>query len=172
MGSIPAQEVAATDTVSVDVSPYFNDPDGDQLTYKAVSRNREVANVWVTGTILYIEGKKRGATVVVVNATDSDGAKASQSPDVTVVGKPGFLRAELHYDEENIGAVLLLVEGPLEDSVEVGAGFEVYHAPVSGGLRAFVAGRHRGRHYVVALLGRGRVGSRRLPGRARASRRE
>lgn len=140
VGSIPAQDVTATDTVKVDVSAYFDDPDGDQLTYNAISYDREVAGVWVTGSILAIEGGKRGKTVVLVNAVDPDGGKASQTFEVTVNGKPGFLRAELSYDEENIGAVLLRIQGLLQDSVEAGTGLEVYHAPVSGGVRAFVAG--------------------------------
>lgn len=140
VGSIPAQEVTATDTVRVNVSAYFEDPDEDELKYNAISYDREVAGVWVTGSILAIEGGRRGQTVVLVNALDPDGEKASQTLDVRVIGKPGFLRAELSYDEENIGAVLLRIEGLLRDSVEAGTGLEVYHARVSGGLRAFVAG--------------------------------
>ena len=139
-GTIPAQEIAATDTARVDLSSYFNDPDGDDLTYSSVSYDRAVATVSVSGTTLFIVGEKRGQAAVLVNAIDPDGLKASQTFGVTVVGKPGFLRVELSYAEEDIGAVLLMIEGPLMDSVSAGEGLEAYHAPVSGGMRAFVAG--------------------------------
>ena len=139
-GTIPAQEIAATDTARVDLSSYFNDPDGDDLTYSSVSYDRAVATVSVSGTTLFIVGEKRGQVAVLVNAIDPDGLKASQTFGVTVVGKPGFLRVELSYAEEDIGAVLLMIEGPLMDSVSAGEGLEAYHAPVSGGMRAFVAG--------------------------------
>ena len=139
-GTIPAQEVAATDTASVDLSSYFNDPDGDELTYSAVSYDRSVTTVSVAGTTLLVVGEKRGQTPVLASAADPDGLKASQTFDVTVVGKPGFLRVELSYAEEDIGAVLLLIEGPSMDSVRAGEGLEAYHAPVPGGMRAFVAG--------------------------------
>ena len=140
VGSIPAQEVIVTDTIRLDVSPYFDDPDGDQLAYNALSYDREVAPASLTESMLTGVGGKRGKTVVLVNAIDPDGLKASQTMEVTVAGKPGFLRAELNYDEEDIGAVLLLIEGPGVDSAKADAGTEVYHVPVSGGMRAFVAG--------------------------------
>jgi hypothetical protein len=140
VGSIPAQEVAATDTARVDLSSYFDDPDGDQLTYNALSYDRTVADASVAGATLLVLAKTRGKTVMLVNAIDPDGLKASQNMDVTVLGKPGFLRVELSYDEEEIGAVVLEIEGPASDSVEAGAGLEVYHLPVSGGMHAFVVG--------------------------------
>ena len=139
-GPIPDQEVAATDTARVDLSPHFSDPDGDPLTFAAVSYDRSLATVSVSGTTLVIVARKRGRTVLLVNAEDPDGLKASQTFDATVVGKPGFLRVELSYGEEEIGAVLLRIEGPSMDSVRAGEGFVAYHAPVSGGMRAFVAG--------------------------------
>jgi len=141
LGSIPAQEVAATDTARLDVSPYFEDPDGDELRYSAISYEQEVATVSVAGSILSIAAKKRGRAVLLVNAIDPDGLRVSQDTDVNVVGKPGFLRVELTYDEDDVGAVLLMIESELAvDSVRPAAGLEAYHAPVTGGVRAFVAG--------------------------------
>lgn len=141
LGPIPAQEVAATDTARVDVSPYFDDPDGDELRWTAVSYEQEVATVSVEGSILGIAAKKRGRAVLLVNAIDPDGLKVSQDTEVNVVGKPGFLRVELTYDEDDVGAVLVMIESALAvDSVRPAAGLEAYHAPVTGGLRTFVAG--------------------------------
>lgn len=141
VGSIPAQEVAATDTARVDVSGYFDDPDGDELRYTAVSYEQEVATVSVSGAVVSIVAKKRGRAVLLVTAIDPDGLRVSQDTEVDVVGKPGFLRVELTYDEEDIGAVLLIIESALAvDSVRPASGLEAYHAPVTGGVRAFVAG--------------------------------
>ena len=140
-GAIPAQEVAATDTARVDLSSYFSDPDGDELTFIGGSYEKSLATGSVTGSTLLVTGVKRGKTPALVRATDPDGLQVSQNFDVTVVGKPGFLRVEMSYEEEEIGAVMLRIEGPSFDSVRGGdAGFEAYHAPVSAGMRAFVAG--------------------------------
>ena len=138
---IPGQEVQATDTVRVDISSHFHDADGDPLTYSAVSYTRTVATVSVNGATLMITGVKRGGAAMLVNAIDPDGLKVSQTFDVTVVGKPGFLRVELNYDEPDIGAVVLKVVGPSMDSVRAGeSGLEAYHVLVPGEMRAFVAG--------------------------------
>lgn len=138
---IPAQELPATDTVTVDLSPYFHDADDDELKYTAVSYTRPVATVSVNGAMLRIVAVQRGEAAVLVNAIDPDGLKVSQTADVTVVGKPGFLRVELNYREHDIGAVLLQVEGPSMDSVRAGEpGLEAYHVLESGEVRAFVAG--------------------------------
>lgn len=140
-GSIPAQEVVATDTTTVDLSAYFTDPDGDELTYTAVSRDRPLTTVSLVGATLRIVGVKRGKTTIAASAADPDGLEASQTFDATVLGKPGFLQVRLSYDEQDVGAVVVLIEGPSMDSVRAGdAGLEAYHAPVSGGMRAFVAG--------------------------------
>ena len=41
-GVIPTQEIDAGETVSVDVSSYFTDPDNDPLTYRALTSNASV----------------------------------------------------------------------------------------------------------------------------------
>jgi len=141
-GAIPAQEVVATDTTTVDLSAYFEAPDGDELTYAAVSLTRPpLTTVSVVGATLRIVGVKRGRTTISASAADPEGLGASQTFAATVLGKPGFLQVRLSYDEEDVGAVVVLVEGPSMDSVRAGeAGLEAYHAPDSGGVRAFVAG--------------------------------
>ena len=140
VGSIPAQELAAFDTVQVDLSQYFADEDGDQLTYAAVSGNPRVVSTAVSGSILRIGGLQRGAGTITATARDPDGLTATQRIGVTVLGTPGFLWVELRYDEENIGAVVLRIEGPPADSIQAAEGLTLYHAPGQGGVRAFVAG--------------------------------
>ncbi len=140
VGSIPAQELRAFDTVHVDVSQYFTDEDGDQLRYSATSTAPVVLSASMTGSVLAIVGRTEGRGAVTVTARDPDGHSATQQVEVTVLVRPGFLNVELRYGEEDIGAVVLRLEGPPADSIRAPAGFTVYHAAVAGGTRAFVAG--------------------------------
>jgi len=132
--------VGAFDTVQVDVSQYFTDDDGDQLTYSASSAAPVVLTVSVTGSVLSIQGRTKGQGTVTVTARDPDGLSAAQQVGVTVSGRPGFLFAVLRYDEEDIGAVVVRLEGPPADSIQAPEGFTVYHAAVAGATRVFVAG--------------------------------
>ena len=75
VGSIPAQELAAFDTVQVDLSQYFADEDGDQLTYAAVSGSPRVASAAVAGSILRIVGLQRGEGRITATARDPDGLR-------------------------------------------------------------------------------------------------
>ncbi|MXW17038.1 MAG: hypothetical protein F4139_13220 [Gemmatimonadetes bacterium] len=140
VGAIPAQEVMAFDTVQLDLSQYFADDDGDNLSYSATSGTPRVVRVAVSGSTLLIIGRERGAAAVTVVARDPDGLWATQNISVEVLGTPGFLRLELHYDEVDIGAVVLLLEGPPADSIQAADGLTLYRAPAEGGVRAFVAG--------------------------------
>ena len=84
---IPPQTVLI-DTTSepLDLTPYFQDPDGDPLTYAAVSDNADVAIAEVAegGNQLTLQGLEAGEAVVVVTASDPYQAEASQSMTVTV----------------------------------------------------------------------------------------
>ena len=140
VGSIPAQELAAFDTVQVDLSQYFSDEDGDQLTYSAASGNPRVVSAAVSGSILRIGGLQRGEGRITATARDPDGLTATQQIGVTVLGRPGFLRVQLRYGEEDIGAVVLRLEGPPADSIQAAEGLTLYHSPGQGGVRAFAVG--------------------------------
>ena len=84
MGSIPAQTVTAGEVVSLDVASYFNDPDGDALTYSAATSNPAVASPTVSGSTLTIAGVSEGSAAVTVTATDPGGLTATQNIAVTV----------------------------------------------------------------------------------------
>ena len=140
VGSIPAQDVGTFDTARVDLSQYFTDDDGDQLTYSATSASANLFSTSVAGTTLSIVGRARGQGTITATARDPDGLSATQQVSVNVRETPGFLRVQLRYDEENIGAVVLLLSGPPADSIQAAEGLTIYHAPGTGGVRAFVAG--------------------------------
>ena len=84
VGSIPAQTVTAGEVVSLDVSSYFSDPDGDALTYSATTSSPATASPTVSGSTLTIAGVSEGSAAVTVTATDPGGLTATQNVSVTV----------------------------------------------------------------------------------------
>ena len=82
----PQTLLADTTSEPLDLTPYFNDPDGDPLTYTAVSDNAGVAIAEVAGggNQLTLRGVAVGEAVVIVTASDPFREHASQSMTVTV----------------------------------------------------------------------------------------
>ena len=69
---------------TVDFSEAFNDPDGDPLSYTAVSSMVSVAAVSAAGTIATVTGVGPGEVQVTLVATDTDNRSATQEFGVTV----------------------------------------------------------------------------------------
>ena len=84
VGAIPPQSLGLAQSVTIDLSGYFSDPDGDRLSFGARSNNAQVANVSVSGDSLTITGVTPGTTAVTVTAEDPRGLTATQSVIVTV----------------------------------------------------------------------------------------
>ena len=95
VGAIPAQAVPIGGTATVDLSPYFSDPDGDELSYDAASSNTEVVEVSVTGSSVVVAARARGVATVTVTARDPGGLSASSPFAVTVEIAEGRFRIEL-----------------------------------------------------------------------------
>ena len=81
---VPAQTIFVGDTVSVDVSAHFDDPDGDALSFTATSGNAEVVSVMIAESVVTIIGVAPGATMVTVTAADPDGMSVDQTIAVAV----------------------------------------------------------------------------------------
>ena len=71
-------------TATVDVSGAFRDPDGDRLTYGAMSSAVQVAAVSISGSRVTVTPVSDGAATVRVTATDPGGLSAAQTFTVTV----------------------------------------------------------------------------------------
>ncbi len=84
-GSIPAQNMTAGESVTVSVAGIFSDPDGDAMTFTAISSNSGVAGVALSGTDLTIAAAAAGTATVTVTARDPAGLSAAASANVTVV---------------------------------------------------------------------------------------
>ena len=102
VGTIPAQATRVADSTALDAAPYFNDPDGDALTYSAGSADLNLATVLsLAGSIVTIGGIAAGETVIEITATDPGGLTATQKAPVTVTGP--FLRYDFNSDGDLSG---------------------------------------------------------------------
>ena len=88
VGTMPNPTLDERERKRIGLSPYFNDPDGDDLTYSASSSNANV-EVSVTGSTLTIRGVSEGTATVTVTAKDPMRLSAKQTFDVTVEPPPG-----------------------------------------------------------------------------------
>ena len=89
VGTIPNQMIDAGSSETVDVSSYFRDPDGDELTYTSSSSSPAAVSVSLSGSALTATGIGPGTATVTVTATDSDGLTATHSFDVACRGSFG-----------------------------------------------------------------------------------
>ena len=82
--TIPPQNLTEGDTVTLDVSGNFSDPDGDELTFTVESTNTDAATATIDGSMVTIIAVAEGMATVAVTATDPDDAFALQEVMVTV----------------------------------------------------------------------------------------
>lgn len=83
-GTVPAVSVPVGQTSTIDASSYFTEPDGEALTYGAISSNPAVATVSVAGSTVTITAVAKGTSNVTVTATDPGGLTATQTFQSTV----------------------------------------------------------------------------------------
>ena len=85
MGTVPAQAVFVGETGQVDMAAYFDDPDGDALTYSATSSNPAAVSATATESVVSISAIATGTrATITVTATDSGGLSAQQGFAITV----------------------------------------------------------------------------------------
>jgi len=88
-GTIPVLElVAGGEAAVVDAASYFRDPDGDPLTYSALSGNPDTVRAGVSGSEVTLTPLMAGDANFTVTATDPAGLTASQAADVKVTAGP------------------------------------------------------------------------------------
>ena len=83
-GILPDREMPLRDTLSVDVSQAFVDPDGDALAYAVSSSAPHVATVLAAGARVTVTAVGIGRATISVTATDRGGLSAAQAFTVTV----------------------------------------------------------------------------------------
>ena len=119
VGSLASVRLAAGGAAAeVDVAAAFRDPDGDALTYRAISSAPSVAAVSVFGTTVSVTPVAEGTSTLTVTATDPGGLSATQAFTATV-------SAPENRPPEPVGALPPLTLG-VDDpavAVEVGGAF-------------------------------------------------
>ena len=79
MGAVPPHTMIAGETATVDVTPFFSDPDGDLLGYEASSSDAQVMGVSVSGSTVTVAALEPGTATVSVTASDHEGLAATQT---------------------------------------------------------------------------------------------
>ena len=74
--TIPPQELAAGDTLTVDAGAYFTDPDGDALTFSAETSDAGVASVSLSDAAVTVVGVAPGEARVTIRARDPGALQA------------------------------------------------------------------------------------------------
>ena len=99
--------VTAGESIEIDVSGVFTDPDEDALTFSAASDDTAVATVTEDGGALTVRGVAAGQAVITVTASDGDGT-ASAAFTVTVQADlaPSFGGAEIADQTWTAGTVI------------------------------------------------------------------
>ena len=90
--SIPAHDVVVDSAVVLDMSAYFTDPDGDELTYSAETSDAAIATASVDGSMVTTTGVSAGEegvqmVTLMVTATDPEGLSYTQEADVVVAAE-------------------------------------------------------------------------------------
>ena len=85
---IADRTVTNGDSVALDLSDHFIDPDGDTLSYTARASDVAVATASVSGAALTVRGLSPGRATVTVTAADPGGLSAEQGFQVTVPNRP------------------------------------------------------------------------------------
>ncbi|WP_419164705.1 IPT/TIG domain-containing protein [Candidatus Palauibacter sp.] len=128
VGAIPRVELAERDSVIVDLVGFFQDPDGDSLTYADSTSNAAVVvTASAAGSTVLVIGVSEGVATVTVTAMDPGGLTAHQDFQVVVSAQSEVIITGV---EPNV-----LVEG--QDAIIRGSGFSTH----SGDNRVSVGGR-------------------------------
>ena len=87
VGTIPGSRLQIGGTSTIDVAGYFNDPDGDELSYTGASSNEAVATVAMEGSSATINAIAAGDAVITITASDGS-ASVSQGFRIDVPEGP------------------------------------------------------------------------------------
>ena len=105
----PMQELTLHETVTVDLSARFIDPDGDALRYMALSASPEVTTAQTDGASVTLTAVGVGTAMVRVTAIDPGGLTVTQAFMVTV---PGALTDSTESDHDALVALFDATGGP------------------------------------------------------------
>ncbi|MDE2872794.1 MAG: hypothetical protein OXQ94_14025 [Gemmatimonadota bacterium] len=148
LDTIPDAVIAPGAVREWDLASYFEEPDGQELTYSASSSDESVVAVTVTGSMLEATGMAEGAAVVTVTATDAMGLSATQEFGVEVTTRllGGTWEGTAWRDGEELMSftfTLAVTDGRISGTVEA------YHFGFDANGSGRVMGRLNGQEVVL-----------------------
>ena len=133
IGTISDISVTAGETFTVDVASTFTDPDGDNLSFAALSSSTAAATVTTSGSVLTVSAVAAGSTTITVTATDPGNLEASHSFEVTVRER-GF-NIELYFTSRVSASARAVIEAASSHWESILAGTELddrtYDRPIT-----------------------------------------
>ena len=111
---IGARELEVGDSVQVDASEHFRDPDRRRMEFEAESTNPSVAMVEVEGSVVTIGGVGHGVAEVMVTATDHRRAQATQDFTVSVGYEVSFVEFAVSVPEGATARLAVTINRPRE----------------------------------------------------------
>ncbi len=100
------------DTLELDASEHFRDPDRRRMTFEAESADSAVATVEVDGGAVTVRAADHGAAAVTVTAVDDRRARATQSFEVTVGRLVSFASEEVAAAEGDTATLTVAISRP------------------------------------------------------------
>lgn len=94
---ISVERIGNGEPVTLDMSLYFTDPDGDPLAYTAVSSDSAVVRLSVSDAAVVVMPVSLGTATATITATDPGGLSVSQGFTVTVVPSERDALAALYH---------------------------------------------------------------------------
>ena len=114
MGTLEAQTLKVGDAgVTIDISGKFSDPDGDALTYAAVSSDEAIAKVDVSGSVVTITPIAEGRATITVTARDVAGL--NQTAEQTISVTVNKADEKLNFDGATVLAQIYTVGTQIDD---------------------------------------------------------
>ncbi len=93
VGTIPAQSLTtAENAATLDLAPYFQDPDNERLTYVAVSNRSDTITAYMSGSTMILNPVSPGVATITVTVSDGN-ANVMQTVAATVA-EPENAQAE------------------------------------------------------------------------------
>ena len=99
LGAMPERSILVGGQARWVASEYFEEPDGQELTYTAASSDAGVAEVSVVAGIVIATGRSLGDATITVTATDPGGLEATQEAMVAVVELVRLFRDDFETEE-------------------------------------------------------------------------
>ena len=96
---IPPARLIPDGVARRDVSEYFTEPDGQELTCSAMSSDDAIVSPSISNVTLSLAGGTAGVATITVTATDPGGLSASQEFMATVVEPVRLLRDDFESNE-------------------------------------------------------------------------